>query len=74
VDTPRFHHQWMPDKISLERGFSPDTIALLKARGHEIDEATGSGSVAAVVEVIVNEGGWLQGAVDGRRPGKAAGY
>jgi len=74
VDAPRFHHQWMPDRISLERGFSPDTIALLKARGHEIDEASGSGSVAAVVEAIVNDGGWLQGAVDGRRPGKAAGY
>jgi len=74
VDAPRFHHQWMPDRISMERGFSPDTIALLKARGHEIDEASGSGSVAAVVEAIVNDGGWLQGAVDGRRPGKAAGY
>ncbi len=74
VDAPRFHHQWLPDKISLERGFSPDTIALLKARGHEIDEASGSGSVAAVVEAIVNDGGWLEGAVDGRRPGKAAGY
>jgi gamma-glutamyltranspeptidase / glutathione hydrolase len=74
VDAPRFHHQWMPDRISLERGFSPDTVALLKARGHEIDEAGGSGSVAAVVEAIVNDGGWLQGAADGRRPGKAAGY
>jgi gamma-glutamyltranspeptidase/glutathione hydrolase len=74
VDAPRFHHQWMPDRISLERGFSPDTIALLKARGHEIDEASGSGSVAAVVEAIVNDSGWLQGAADGRRPGKAAGY
>ncbi len=74
VDAPRFHHQWMPDRISLERGFSPDTIALLKARGHVIDEAGGSGSVAAVVEAIVNDAGWLQGAVDGRRPGKASGY
>jgi gamma-glutamyltranspeptidase / glutathione hydrolase len=75
VDTPRFHHQWMPDRISLERGFSPDTVALLKARGHEVEEAASSGGgVAAVVEAIVNDGGWLQGAVDGRRPGKAAGY
>jgi gamma-glutamyltranspeptidase/glutathione hydrolase len=73
VDAPRFHHQWMPDRLSLERGFSPDTIALLKARGHEVDEA-GGGSVSAVVEAIVNDGGWLQGAADGRRPGKAAGY
>ncbi len=74
VDAPRFHHQWMPDRISMERGFSPDTIALLKARGHQIDEAGGSGSVAAVVEAIVKDGEWLEGAADGRRPGKAAGY
>ena len=74
VDSPRFHHQWIPDRISMERGFSPDTIAILKSMGHEIDLASGSGSVAAVVEAIVNDGGWLQGAVDGRRPGKAAGY
>jgi gamma-glutamyltranspeptidase/glutathione hydrolase len=74
VDAPRFHHQWMPDRLSLERGFSPDTVALLKQRGHQIDEAGPNAGVAAVVEAIVNQGGWLQGAADGRRPGKAAGY
>jgi gamma-glutamyltranspeptidase/glutathione hydrolase len=74
VDAPRFHHQWMPDRLSLERGFSPDTIALLRARGHQIDEAGPHAGVAAVVEDIVNQEGWLQGAADGRRPGKAAGY
>src|SRR5207344_3327419 len=26
VDAPRFHHQWAPDKLYLERGISPDTI------------------------------------------------
>lgn len=72
VDAPRFHHQWQPDRLTLEKGFSPDTIALLKARGHVIDES--SGSVGSVVEAIVNDQGWLQGAADGRRPGKAAGY
>ncbi len=72
VDAPRFHHQWQPDRLSLEKGFSPDTIALLKARGHAIDES--SGAVSSVVEMIVNDQGWLQGAADGRRPGKAAGY
>jgi gamma-glutamyltranspeptidase/glutathione hydrolase len=73
VDAPRFHHQWQPDRLTLERGFSPDTIALLKARGHVIDEPSVS-SVGSVVEAIVNDQGWLQGAADGRRPGKAAGY
>ena len=30
VDAPRVHHQWQPDKLSLERGISPDTVALLQ--------------------------------------------
>jgi gamma-glutamyltranspeptidase / glutathione hydrolase len=74
VDFPRFHHQWQPDRLSLEPGFSPDTVALLKARGHTVDQASGSGGVASVVEAILSDKGWLQGAADGRRPGKAAGY
>jgi len=72
VDFPRFHHQWQPDKLFLEPGFSPDTVALLKARGHDVDYRPGN--VAAVVELVVNDKGWVQGAADGRRPGKAAGY
>jgi len=39
VDAPRFHHQWLPDRIQHERfGLSPDTIDLLKARGHQLHE------------------------------------
>ena len=73
VDFPRFHHQWIPDQISMEFGFSPDTVALLKARGHKVDQMS-PGRVMSAVEAIVNDGGWLQGASDRRRPGKAAGY
>ena len=73
VDAPRVHHQWQPDKLSLERGISPDTVALLKSRGYEVDYAPGV--VLAQVAAIVRDGGWLQGASDGRSAaGKAAGY
>jgi gamma-glutamyltranspeptidase/glutathione hydrolase len=72
VDAPRFHHQWLPDTITVEQGFSPDTLALLRSRGHDV--RTEAGPVAAVVELIVRDGGWLQGAADGRRSGRAAGY
>ena len=37
VDSPRFHHQWKPDMITMERGFSPDTIRLLEQRGHKVE-------------------------------------
>ncbi len=70
VDAPRFHHQWMPDVLRLERGFSPDTVALLKARGHEIQFEDGQGEVAA----IMAKDGWLEGDADPRTEGTAKGY
>jgi gamma-glutamyltranspeptidase/glutathione hydrolase len=73
VDAPRFHHQWLPDKLSLERGISPDTVALLRSRGYDVDYAPGV--VLAQVAAIVSDGGWLQGGSDGRSAaGKAVGY
>jgi gamma-glutamyltranspeptidase/glutathione hydrolase len=40
VDFPRFHHQWLPDKIDFEKnGISPDTLALLRQRGHAAEES-----------------------------------
>ncbi len=70
VDAPRFHHQWQPDRLQLERGFSPHTEALLRARGHTIAPISG----VALVEAILYDGRWLQGATDRRAHGKAAGY
>jgi len=73
VDFPRIHHQWQPDKLYLERAISPDTVALLTARGYEVDYSPGV--VLAQVAAIVSDGGWLQGASDGRTAtGKASGY
>ncbi|OFW12582.1 MAG: gamma-glutamyltransferase [Acidobacteria bacterium RIFCSPLOWO2_12_FULL_66_10] len=73
IDFPRFHHQWQPDRLSLERGISPDTVALLKARGHDVDYS--DDVVLAQVAAIVSDGGWLQGGSDGRSAaGKASGY
>ena len=69
VDAPRFHHQWMPDKITMERGFSPDTIGCLKQRGHTVETAS---AVARVFAIVVDDG-WLQGGADGRSYGKAEG-
>jgi len=72
VDAPRFHHQWKPDKLYLEPGISPDTVALLEDMGHPVDYSPGL--VLARVNAILRDGGWLQGAADSRWVGKAAGY
>lgn len=37
VGRPRFHHQWQPDRVIYEpHGLSPDTLAILKAKGHNL--------------------------------------
>lgn len=36
VASPRFHHQWQPDRVVIEqRGLSPDTLSLLREMGHK---------------------------------------
>jgi gamma-glutamyltranspeptidase / glutathione hydrolase len=70
VDFPRIHHQWLPDQLVMERGFSPDTIALLKSRGHQVKIVGGMGEVAA----IQVRDGWLEGAADPRTEGTAKGF
>ncbi|WP_343226339.1 gamma-glutamyltransferase [Marilutibacter chinensis] len=35
---PRFHHQWMPDAVSIEKNaLAPETVAALRAMGHTVD-------------------------------------
>jgi gamma-glutamyltranspeptidase/glutathione hydrolase len=37
VDLARMHHQWLPDRVSIEAaGAKEDTIAALKAMGHDV--------------------------------------
>ena len=73
VNAPRFHHQWQPDEIEIEKnGISPDTIKLLQARGHKI-KAEGYWSDGECIAVDP-ETGELLGAPDGRNGGKAVGF
>ncbi len=75
VGKPRFHHQWQPDRIAYEKyGISPDTLATLKARGHqkmsEVTWGRGIGDANSVMRV----GDDIQGMNDPRNDGAAAGY
>ncbi len=65
VQLPRIHHQGFPDVLRLEPGFSPDTIALLRAAGYTVEE----GRVFTSVEAIqITDDGWMFGYSDPRRP------
>ena len=73
VNAPRFHEQWMPDRVMLERDrFSPDTVSLLKEHGNSV--AFGGVGDGEAIEVDLESGRRL-GASDGRNDtGKAVGY
>ncbi len=81
VDTPRIHHQWLPDRIVFEPyGMPRDVQDALRARGHTLfDQATiadsvrpGLGDAQAVMIDPVTR--MRLGASDARRPGVALGY
>jgi gamma-glutamyltranspeptidase/glutathione hydrolase len=73
VSFPRFHHQWMPDRLILERvGFSGDTIRELQEAGYQIDFRDTMGDCEAIEVDPVS--GWRFGAADPRAYGKAVGY
>ncbi len=69
VATPRIHSQLWPDSLQLEQGFSPDTLELLKQRGHALRFTRSMGS-ANSVELKPNGGSF--GVADPRRPEGAA--
>jgi gamma-glutamyltranspeptidase / glutathione hydrolase len=70
VDQPRIHHQWMPDTLTIEKAASPDTIELLKQRGHNVRVVAQTGEVAG----IRIDGQWIEGAADGRVEATAKGH
>jgi gamma-glutamyltranspeptidase/glutathione hydrolase len=70
VDAPRQHHQWFPDRISLEKG-PADLAAKLKAMGHTVTEARQGDAHTIAIDP---KSGVFQGAADKRLNGKASGY
>lgn len=72
IDAPRFHHQWLPDRIRHEAlGWSPDTLALLAARGHALSiEADHQGIAQGIL--LNQKEGVLEGGADRRWPDSAA--
>ncbi len=62
---PRMHHQWLPDELRIEPGFSQDTLRLLTEKGHRVAVKNAMGSTQSLLRI---EDGWT-GASDPRRPG-----
>lgn len=63
TNAPRFHHQWLPDELRVEKGFSPDTIKLLQQKGQKVAVKAAMGSTQSI---MIGPDGTLYGASDPR--------
>jgi gamma-glutamyltranspeptidase/glutathione hydrolase len=74
VDAPRFHHQYLPDKLYLEPGFSAATVEALKKMGYQVSVRNGHWSNGECIAVDPETGELLGGQDHRSHYGKAAEY
>ncbi len=81
ADAPRFHHQYLPDRIDLETKFSPEVDGQLKAMGYTInrqqvadENRPGTWGDSELIMVDPKTGELLGGHDSRRNYGKADGY
>jgi gamma-glutamyltranspeptidase/glutathione hydrolase len=67
VESPRIHHQWLPDRLNAEARIDAEQRKLLEQRGHAVREQSALG----VVQAISWDGSTMNGAADPRKVERA---
>jgi gamma-glutamyltranspeptidase / glutathione hydrolase len=71
VNLPKFHHQWLPDRIDVEQNFPDSTVTALKKMGYSIVKRQQIGR-CEVIKVLEN--GHFEAVADNRGDDSADGY
>ena len=72
VAAPRFHHQWLPDDVTVEKGaIAPAARAHLQVKGYTFKER---GSIGRVDAILVRPDGELETGADPRGNDTASGF
>ena len=72
IETKRFHHQWLPDYIQVERNsLSKETIIQLEKFGHNIENRSSIGEVNCI---LIDQNNFKHACSDSRRGGTSIAY
>jgi gamma-glutamyltranspeptidase/glutathione hydrolase len=71
INKPKFHHQWLPDEVAVEKDFDANTKKMLQQMGYKITER---GSIGRTEAILINKTGKRETAADKRGDDSVAGY
>ena len=71
INYPKFHHQWLPDEVSIEKTFNPSTKAGLEKMGYRIKER---GNIGRTEGIVIGPTGKRITVADKRGDDAVAGY
>jgi gamma-glutamyltranspeptidase/glutathione hydrolase len=72
INKPKFHHQWLPDELVIERGFPSATTAALKNMGYPVGKERGG--IGRTEIILVRPDGKREAVADRRGEDAVAGY
>jgi len=71
VNKPKFHHQWLPDEIAVEKDFPQTLIERLKEMGYKVSVR---GQIGRTEVIKINSNGKIEAVADKRGEDSASGY
>jgi gamma-glutamyltranspeptidase/glutathione hydrolase len=71
VNKPKFHHQWLPDEVFVEKNFDQATRKALAAMGYKITQREAIGRTELI---LIRPDGRLEAAADTRGDDSVAGW
>lgn len=71
VNKPKFHHQWLPDTVSVERDFNEETVKQLKDMGYKLVTLRAIGRTE-LIKILPD--GTREAAADKRGDDSVSGY
>ena len=71
VNKPKFHHQWKPDIVFVEKDFPVETIKKLQTMGYKIVDR---GSIGATEMILIKKKKKIEAVADKRGNDSSAGY